>query len=95
MKLVREVVLPKMPVDLIDSVRGDQRRPFGALGDEVAERAGDRTGHQHVLPARREEREVPIDLSDTFRVSIGNAGPRFVEPNEPLQHPAESRVCSW
>ena len=78
MKLVLEAFALEPGVENIDAVGDDERGTFGALGEEVTERAVHGTGEPDTFAFARNEGERAFDFADGFGRSVEHAGAGFI-----------------
>ena len=80
MELAVEPFVSQEVGDLVDSLGDDQTGTFAALGDEVPQRAADRTRQTDDLPPFGDDRELTVDLTNPVRVSRSDPLLRRAEP---------------
>ena len=79
MKLICEALLLKPGSNRVDSVGGDQHRTGRLLGDEVAKRPTERTGHADLLAIAVHQGKLPLDRADLCWVAGADPLDRLVE----------------
>ena len=79
MELAGEPFVVERALQRVDAVGDEQRRPFLALGEEVAHRPIHRPRHADGEAVDGDERERAVDRADGRRVAAEHAAPRLLD----------------